>query len=171
VNSFENDPRRQQEIRGRPIADKIYCKQWGSDIEIVRTEFGEDCTLDQEFAIDVVITFPNGQILIGQEKFLSHQYASFGTITIEYEQNQNTGEKGDWFKGGWMFYFTGYFTKNEDGFMPWVLANYPSIVLATQEDRIIWRLRANNDGKALASFMWTNIAELPNDVVIARYTP
>ena len=60
-NDFLNDPRKKQEMRGRPIADKIY-KQWLGDVVIDRHEKEDGVSiLDLRFAIDDIITIDNGQ--------------------------------------------------------------------------------------------------------------
>ena len=165
--SFEGDRRRRQEIRMRPVADKIYRDAFGGDIEITRFEQDDNYLLDKEFATDVKIRMPNGMILLGQEKFLSRYYAWYQSVTVEYEQNQFTGEEGDWFKLGVQFYFVGYCTENESGFAPWIMLNWPSVVLLTNDSKIIWRQNKNNDGRAKASFRYYSMAAFPHEAVIS----
>jgi len=159
---FERDPRRQQEIRLRPRADEVYKLVWGNDIEIKR--FNRDIILDKIFAIDVQVTLRTGQILLGQEKFLSAKYSKFNSLTVEYMQNAN--EKGDWFKLAAQFYFTGY--EAEVGFIPWVIANWPAIVLATYSGQLKWRYNDNKDGHAQADFKYVDIDTLPDNCIIAK---
>jgi len=159
-SDFEKDRRRIQELKGRPIADKIYRSFFGADIEIERRERSESHILDREFAVDVEIKLPTGHILLGQEKFLSSRYASKATVTVEYEQNQYTGEKGDWFRLAAQLYFVGYFTPDGQHFKPWILLNWPAVVLATLQGKIVWEDSQNHDGRALASFRWTKMANL-----------
>ena len=163
---FESNPRRMQEIRLRPLADKVYRSVFGNSIDISR--YGTDYALDKEFAIDVVLVLDNGLILNGQEKFLSSDYAKFHSITVEYEQNQFTGERGDWFKLACQFYFCGYANKDETEFVPYVLANWTSVVLATSANKIEWKNNANRDGKARASFRYCDMYKLPPDCIIAK---
>jgi hypothetical protein len=157
-SDFEQDPRRKQELKGRPIADEIYHSFWGADIEIQRRERTEAYILDREFAVDVEIKLPTGHILLGQEKFLSSRYASKATVTVEYEQNQYTGEKGDWFRLAAQFYFVGYFTPDGRYFRPWILLDWPAVVLATLQGRLAWQDGYNHD--TLASFKHIRMAEL-----------
>lgn len=164
---FERDPRRKQELRMRGIADRIYRQVFGDDIQIKRTEKNEDATLDREFAIDITLILPTGQILLGQEKFLSHQYANFRSLTVEYYQNPITKEPGDWFKLAPQFYFTGYCNQNDTGFEPWVIADWARIVLLTHGNRINWRDNKNKDGSARASFRYTIMDKLPSECIIA----
>lgn len=167
MNDFNNDPRRQQELRMRPIADNVYRSVFGHQIEIARHERKENLILDVEFAIDVNIRFPSQMLLLGQEKFLSHYYAKYGSLTIEYEQNQFTGEPGDWFKIGVQFYFVGYCNKDGSGFDPWILVNWPSVVLATHQNQIKWYENKNKDGSARASFRYCYMDNIPAYCVIA----
>lgn len=160
--AFERNPRRQQEIRLRPFADSLYREVFGSDIEIAR--FDREVILDKQFAIDVQLRLTTGMILLGQEKFLSAVYARYNSLTVEYMQNEL--ERGDWFKLASQFYFTGYETPG--GFYPWIVVNWPALVLATHEGKIEWRDNANKDGHAQASFRYVDINGLPACCVIAR---
>lgn len=160
---FSNNPRKQQELRCRPAADIIYRLCFGNDIEIIRDE---DIVLDKEFAIDVRIKLGNGMILLGQEKFLSEKYAKYGSVTVEYYQNQFTKERGDWFKIGVQIYLVGYESKS--GFEPFVLMNWAQVTLLSNTGKIHWVHNVNKDGHARASFMYTPIKELPNSCVILQ---
>lgn len=162
---FERDPRRQQELRLRPFADKIYRDTFGVGIEIER--FDHEVILERQFAIDVQIRLKSGMILLGQEKFLSTVYAKYNSLTVEYMQNID--EQGDWFKLACQFYFTGY--EASTGFYPWVIVNWPALVFATHMGLIEWRYNVNKDGRAQASFKWTDIADLPISCVIASNPP
>jgi len=161
-SDFDQDPRRQQELRLRPSADEIYRFVFGPDIDIRR--FTNDIILDKQFAIDVQLRLRTGQILLGQEKFLSTVYNKFNSLTIEYLQNAN--ENGDWFKLASQFYFVGY--EAPLGFYPWIIADWAAIVLATLKGNIIWHDNANKDGHAQASFKYVNIDDLPDACIIAR---
>ena len=165
--NFERDPRRKQEIRLRPVADSVYRQVWGESIKIQRFERDEDKILDTRFAIDVIITLPGGQILTGQEKFLSYKYASYQSVTVEYYQDARTEEHGDWFKLAVQFYFTGYATQDESGFMPWIILNWPSVVLVTYKNQLPWQQNRNKDGRARASFKFCTMSRFPTSCVIA----
>ncbi len=154
-----------QEQIGRPIADRIYRSLFGQDAGIVRTS-GD--ILDRTFAVDVIINPTVSPPVNLQEKFLSYEYAHFGSLTIEYMQNPATGERGDWFRLACQLYFVGYLTKDEGDFSPWALVDMARLSLATVQGRIVWTLNANKNGQARASFMYTSIGDLPNDCVIAK---
>ena len=154
-----------QELIGRPIADQIYKDVLGTGISIVRDV---DPYLDQKLGVDAVLILGNGMRLLGQEKFLSHEYASFRSLTVEHYQNPRTKEKGDWFKLACQFYFVGYLTEDETSFSPWVLANWLSVVLATLAGDVRWIDNRNQDGRARASFRYTIMDDLPYSCVIAQ---
>jgi hypothetical protein len=123
--------------------------------------------LDVRFAIDVQIRLATGQLLLGQEKFLSQIYAKWRSVTVEYEQNQYTGEEGDWFKLASQLYFVGYLTKDQTGFQPWILLNWPNVVIATYHGEIKWHTNRNKDGRARASFKYCSMQAFPSQCVIA----
>jgi hypothetical protein len=166
--SFEDNERRKQEIFGRPLADKIYRDVFGQDIQIHRMDRKDNLVLDIRFAIDVKLVLFNGQILLGQEKFLSHKYANFQTVTVEYLQDPITGEKGDWFKLAAQFYFVGYITQKQDGFEPWILLNWANVVIATDRHEIKWEDKGNTKTAARATFKCCNMNKFPADCVIAQ---
>lgn len=169
--SFENNWRRKQEIKMRPVADKLYRSIFGNlfgEVGIYRPEHEDDYILDREFAIDTILTLPGGQILTMQEKFLSSKYSGYRTVTVEYEQNQHTGEHGDWYKLASQLYFCGYITEDNNGFHPWVLLDWPATVLSTQLNQIQWQDNSNKDGRAMASFKFTVMDNLPDNAVVAK---
>lgn len=164
-DSFDKDPRRQQELKGRPIADAIYQSVFGKDIHITRYEHEDDYILDSKFAIDVELEFASGLIITGQEKFLSPQYANFNSITVEYMNNPT--ELGNWFSLAAQFYMVGYFTKDYKGFSPWIIANWASIVWHTHLGNINWHDNENKDGHAQATFRHCDMRALPQECIIA----
>lgn len=167
-SEFEKDPRRKQELRMRPVADRIYRSIFGDGIKITRTEKEDDATLDRTFAIDVTIGLRNGQILLGQEKFLSFIYRKYRSLTVEYYQNPITKEHGDWFKLAPQIYFTGYCTQDETGFSPWVLVDWAKMVYLSNIGKVQWLDNSNKDGRARASFKYTIMDKLPEDCIIAK---
>lgn len=164
--AFENNWRRQQELRLRPVADKYYSDLFGKEITVNRFEKEDDFILDKEFAMDVRVTFANGLILTGQEKFLSEMYSKYSSVTVEYMQNPKTNETGDWFKLGVQFYFVGYANKTETEFYPWVMLDWAATVLATNKGELSWKSNANGDGHAKASFVYTDMRYIPKHCVI-----
>jgi hypothetical protein len=167
TEQFNKDPRRMQEFKGRPYADKIYNELW-QGIKIKRFELEDNYLLDKEFAIDIQIIFNNGLILTGQEKFLSYEYLKYNSLTVEHLQNWNTGELGDWYKMAVQFCFISYFNKDNIGFYKWAILNWPSIVINTYYKNIIWIDNRNKNGRAKASFKWYNIDKLPEECIIKK---
>lgn len=162
--NFENNWRRKQELKLRPVADKIYQEVFEAT-NIKRCEPEDDHTLDKEFAIDVTLTLQNMMVLTGQEKFLSHNYASFHSVTVEYMNNPQ--DKGDWFKLACQFYMTGYANETNTAFEPWVILNWPQVVICTNAGLITWIDNANKDGHARASFRYTNMFTIPSSCIVA----
>lgn len=154
---------------GRPLADAIYKTIYPSLVDIDRfgeTE-GERHLLDREHAIDARLTFGNGQIMTLQEKFLSADYASYRSLTVEYEQNQYTHEHGDWFKLASQSYFAGYLARDLKSFSIWVLVDFARLIHATQQGRVYWKQNRNKDGRAQASFCFIRFDDIPKECVIA----
>ena len=166
MSSFDSNPRRLQELRGRPIADAVYRDVFGQKTEILRAEAEDELILDKEFAIDARLTLPSEQILLAQEKFLSYQYAKFASVTIEYMQNPAVHEHGDWFKLASQIYFVGYFTEDGTGFSPWIMLDWAQIVIATMRGQITWRDQGNTKSNARASFKWTRMSDIPDPCII-----
>ena len=164
---FDKDPRRQQELRGRPFADAIYRATLNAQ-KITRSEDLPDKWdhLDKWFGIDTHIRLPDGQGLTVQEKFLSYECARFNSLTVEYEQNQHTGEKGDWFRLLAHLYFIAYFNESGDGFGKWGIVDIAKLKVLTQAGSVEWHDQANKDGRALASFKWCDVGRLPRECVM-----
>jgi hypothetical protein len=125
--------------------------------------------LDREFGVDVRLTMPGGMVLYAQEKFLSNRYAKYKTLTVEYQQNQHTGEPGDWFSLAPQIYFCAYEDSNREHFDHFVIVDWPALVLATAQGRARWYANRNKDGRARASFKYIPFKEIPNSAIIAHY--
>lgn len=151
----------------RPVADRIYAEIFSGISVPERFDKPDNMVLDKEFAIDVRLTFPCGLTLTGQEKFLTCKQATFRTVTAEYEQNQDTHERGDWYKLAVQFYFVGYSTNDNKDFYPWVLLDWPQVVIATHQKRIRWNIGHNQHDGARASFKYCQMDTLPKECIIA----
>jgi len=165
--SFNKNWRRKQELDSRILIDRIYKSVFGEEIDIIRFENAEGYTLDREFAIDAIITFPTGMIMTGQEKALSNKFAKYKSLTVEYMQNPTTEEKGDWFKLAVQYYFVGYLNKQNDRFDIWAITNWANIAMATQKNKIVWEDNKNTKDGARASFRYCRIDKLPDECIIA----
>jgi len=168
LKNFDDDPRKQQEAKGQPIADAIYKAQYPG-CEIKRFSREDESVLDIKFAIDLQLKLTSGQILTCQEKFLSYKYAGFNSVTIEFMQDFKTGEEGDWFKMAVQIYFVAYFDKDEQSFLKWALLDWSAIAKETASNRIDWRTNQNKDGHARASFRFIDWDKLPSHCIIAKY--
>ena len=122
---FKETREYKQMIRMNPHCNEIYYNVFNAQ-KIKRTS---DTPLDMEFAIDVIVELPNGSILSGQEKALSYAYAKYDTFTMEFYQNRNTKEKGEFFKIASQFYISGYANYSLNGFASWKIINLPSFIL------------------------------------------
>jgi len=165
-SNFEQNWRRQQELRMRPIADNIYRSCWGDNIKIERIERLADFVLDKFFGIDVLVTFPTGMIITGQEKFLSPKYATYKSLTVEHMNDPS--HKGDWFNLASQFYFCGYASKAWDSFQLWVIVNWLELALATLQKNIKWFSNNNQHDNARATFRYCRISEIPKECLIKR---
>ncbi len=176
MSDFEQNWRRIQEKRCRPFADKIYQQIFGDQIKITRSDDPnitpeEMMRLEKTLAIDIQIRRASGLIMTGQEKFLSAHQAKYRTITVEYMQNPNTKEEGDWYKLAAQFYFCGYENQDIKSFSPWIILDWAQVVIETEAGHIRWMERANKDGHARASFKYTFIDKIPVSCIIARDKP
>jgi len=166
---FENNWRRQQEIKGRVLIDVIYNKLFSTQnykCMILRNEREDADILDKHFAIDVQIKTLTGLILVGQEKVLSNEFVKFKSLTIEHYQNWRTMEIGDWYKMAVQFYFVGYLNKEKTGFEIWVLVNWANIVKRTFLNEIKWIEQQNKKEGAKASFKYCHFDSLPPDCIM-----
>lgn len=160
----------EQSERLAPAADQIYRGTWGQSVTIDRfpPEAGSKHILDREFAIDVMLRYSNGMIIVGQEKFLSSVYAKYRSLTIEYMNDWRIGTRGDWFNLASQFYMCGYESSPRSGkFGLWIIVNWPALVLETLAGRVRWLHNRNKDGRARADFKYCLMDSLPQCCVIA----
>lgn len=124
--------------------------------------------LDRLNGIDVLIKFPNGMILTAQEKALRFEYRACATVTVEFWNDPQTRQKpGDWFHEAAQLYFCGYATQDRRGLNPWILLNWPNVVLATHAGLICWRMRENSKTRAQANYKYAYMRDFPDFCVIA----
>jgi hypothetical protein len=153
-----------QEVIGGPIADRIYHSVFGSAATIERTHGNQ---LDKEFSIDGIIRSSDFMPVTFQEKFLSFEYSSFRSLTVEYMQDHQNNEQGNWFHLACQLYFVGYLTESETAFNPWVLVDVVKLNLATIKKEIVWKTNVNKDGRARASFRYVIMDSIPGYCIIA----
>lgn len=124
---------------------------------------------DCEFGVDVLLRFANGMHVTMQEKFL---YTTFKTVTVEYMNNPETGITGDWFDMRAQWYFVGY---DQDKLMQWdrwIILNWSTVQMLTNQNKIYWFDNKNKRDGAQASFKYAYMDKIPNEGIIASsYQP
>jgi len=166
--SFANNPRKMQELAMRSSADTLYKALLPNLKSIIRYDHAEQFILDKEHGIDAVLIFNNLQIITLQEKFLSHDKARYKSLTVEYEQNPQTHEMGDWTKLACQMYFTGYINAAWTAFEFYILVDFARLVMETQRGAVRWLQNMNKDGHARASFKYIHFDAIPAICVIGK---
>lgn len=158
--AFENSARRMQDKAHRHIADAIYRHEFGR-VAIRRID---EKVMDESvikaldiLGVDFHVVFSNGTLLSGQEKFLSYKQRGFRTITVS---------EHSWKHCAAQVYFVGYLTKNGQGFSPWVILNWPNVMIATARDEVKWQKRESNS--FYPAFWWAPIDGLPKACLLAQ---
>jgi hypothetical protein len=133
--------------------------------EVITCESTEEARarLDWQFGIDVIFTFENGMRTTCQEKFLFPVPTQWGlheftTLTIEYMQNPEEEEAGDWFNISPQFYFVGNSHNNADepNFWDWAFYIYPLVQLGIASGHLHCQQRACRRDGARANFRFVN---------------
>jgi len=118
--NIEKDPFYIQAIKARPFQDAIYHTLYpikeiiridrNNPLENNRHKFSKEQLelLDIKLHIDTILVLQNDSILTGQEKALSYKERFYDTFTIEFYQNRETKELGEFFNLGAQFYLHGY---------------------------------------------------------------
>lgn len=113
TSSFKNDWNFSKRLQ--PLADNIYTLVWGENTKIYR-DLG---ALDKERGIDVHLELESGLTLDIQEKFRRAQYRHFMEFTLEYKNNPDTDELGEFYHLGANYYFYSYVSQDENSFTDW----------------------------------------------------
>ena len=116
---------------------------------------------DIDFGVDVLLNLVNGQTITIQEKVLGTTYS---TVTVEYYQNPQTGEEGDWFKLKCDLYFVGYGT-TPPRLDRWILLDWNRVKL--YHNQIPWWCNSNKKDGARANFLAANFWQIPDVCIIA----
>jgi hypothetical protein len=120
---------------------------------------------DRLLGVDVIFRFVNGMSATLQEKFL---FTSFDTITVEYYDDDENNEEGDWFNLRSQYYFVGYDRENDNTLQDWVLLNWSAVQIATNQGRIKWDIRQNHLDGARANFKYTHISKITDRCIVAK---
>lgn len=152
----------------RDIFDRLKSPLEEGDAEIKCTKEEFQAGYDYELGIDVILKFIGGQSATLQEKFL---FTTFNTVTVEYYQDWRRSIPGDWFNMKCQYYFVGYDEKKRGKFDDWLLLDWARVMLATNQDRIKWKEKPNNEDGARANFRYVHFRDVPQDVIIAKPEP
>lgn len=99
----------------QPYADAIYKKLW--NVTEIERELG---ALDKDRGIDCRIILNNGLTLDIQEKFRRPHQRKYWQFTIEYKNNPQTNEPGEFYHLAANYYFYSYtFSPNGGIFTDW----------------------------------------------------
>ena len=147
-----------------PACDDIYRKVFNAK-EIRRNQ---DTALDMDLGIDVIITLPSGSILTGQEKALSHKFASYDTFTMEFYQNRDIKEPGEFFKIASQFYLSGYINEQQNAFTSWHIINLCNLIRWLGEYPTSQYEKVSKPSTGYASFLAIPYKNIPIDCIIAK---
>ena len=147
-----------------------YCNDIYFDVfNAVNVKRTQDTPLDMEFAIDVIVELGNGSHLTGQEKALSCSYSKYNTFTMEFYQNRNTKEKGEFFKIASQFYLSGYTNHSLNGFASWSIIDILKLNLWLNSIYNLEQLEVKSiPSSGLASFIAIPYPDIPEDCYIAK---
>lgn len=170
TNSFLNDWRKQQELKGRTYADYLYINKLNAEsirrFDDINTE---EHLLDRIYGIDVELTLNTGMVLTIQEKFLSHSYSKYNSLTIEYMQNHMINERGDWFRIDADLYLIAYLNEKESQFEKWAFIDIPMLKIATSKNKVTWTDNINKHDNARASFKWTDVKDMHERCIYMQF--
>lgn len=156
----------------QPYADAEYTRLWpGCRIERLSRTNGRVHELDKSFAIDTILHLPNGLPLTVQEKFREYNKAAYGDFTLEYMNDPETGEEGEWFHLCADIYFYGYANKARNGWFRWYLLKILDLKLAILSGSIRLRGPIPNTPPARANFYAAYWAQMHPDCILASYNP
>ncbi len=154
----------------RPACDRVLCSVFGVTPDAIeRFPVGERLfILDQEFAIDLRVTLPNGTNVTGQEKALSYHFHKFATFTVEFWQNRHTREPGEFFKIASQFYLHGYSDETGVEFIDWKIIDVLRLITwlrHTPIDKLSQRTRPASGSRA--AFLPIPYNKIPGEFFIA----
>lgn len=151
---------------GIPLWDDVYKEIFGPWL-VVERDLEE--WLDIRLGVDAALwnhSERGGAIfpLFLQEKTLGNNHGqTYDTLTVEYEQVANTGERKVLLAN---LYACGYLNEDETAISHGVVINWPLFLLSQPT----WKFNQNRDGRAQASFVYIDIDDIPEEVVLWRRT-
>ena len=159
------DDDRALSINSVPYQDDIYRSVFGDDILINRFTKEDEIILDIRYHIDVELKLSNGIKLLGQEKGLRYEFASFNTFTIEFYQNRYNKEQGEFFNLGAQFYLHSYWNKEYTGFCKWYLIKIFDFLTYLKKTPIEILESKTRPSTSRASFYYINYNNIPDNFI------
>jgi len=161
----------QLSLKAESIQDDIYRSIWPVK-EVVRFKHEDDKVLDIRYHIDVEVRMDNGICLLGQEKALRYRFSHYNTFTIEFYQNANTKEGGEFFNLGAQFYLHGYWNEGESGLCKWyIIKIFDFLEFLKSNDIKTLEAYTKTTGGSRASFFCVDYKKIPSKFIYAKYEP
>lgn len=141
-----------------PIADQLYHEIWGPLRELHRLSHnrtGEVHPLDKEWAIDVILKTTCGLPITLQDKFREYKYHKlYDEFTLEYENNPETHEEGEFYHLVANYYFYGFATPDKQSFISWKVIDLNTFKEFYRTGRIKEDGVGKNRDKGKATFLY-----------------
>ena len=169
---FEDTPEYKQSMAMRPACNAVLCKVFGvPEANIERFEKDSPLfILDKEHSIDMRVRMPNGSHLLGQEKALSHKFASFRTFTMEFWQNRYTKEPGEFFKIASQFYLHGYSDESGIEFIEWKILDVLRLIEWLKRCGVeSLEQRTRPAGGSRAAFLFIHYDKIPEAFILSQW--
>lgn len=131
---------------------------------INRFEYNDNI-LDRKYHIDVELELQNGIKLLGQEKALSYEFSFYNTFTIEFYQNRQTKEKGEFFNLGAQFYLHGYLNKQQNNFEKWYFIKVFEFLEWLKKVDIKYLEMQTKSSTSKANFFYINYNKIPKEFI------
>lgn len=165
---FEDTPEYKQSIKMQIACTQALMYKFNvSENNIIRYEKKNNLhILDTNFHIDGKIILPNGSTVTMQEKALSNKFYKFKTFTMEFYQNRNTKEKGEFFKIAAQIYLHGYSDETEVKFIEYHILKVFDLIIWLNNKYTILELEQNmrNSGGSYATFISIPYKDIPEHI-------
>jgi len=170
--SLEDTWQYKHSLKMRPACDRVIGHVFNVPPERIE-RFNQDhplSILDTNFAIDMRIQLPNGSFLTGQEKALTFPCYKYRTFTMEFYQNRNTKELGEFFHIASQFYLHGYADESGEHFVEWKVINLLPFMAWLKDNTFKWFAdRIKSDTESRASFFYILYDEIPKQYYFAEW--
>lgn len=166
--AFEDTPEYKQSIKMQTACTQALMYKFNvSENNIIRYEKKNNLhILDTNFHIDGKIILPNGSTLTMQEKALSNKFYKYKTFTMEFYQNRNTKEKGEFFKIAAQIYLHGYSDETEVKFIEYHILKVFDLIIWLNNKYTILELEQNMrpSGGSYATFISIPYKDIPEHI-------